>query len=99
MAALHDRIGKMGRTNHHATDVARHRMSLLQQLPQGSDNPTGHVSRRRRFDPADNLLTLHQHSVGVRASYINTYALWHRALLKVGCIQTPSTTFRKSFIS
>ena len=53
---------------------------LLQQLLQGSDNPAGHVSRGGRFDPTDDLLALHQHSVGVRASHINTYALLHCAL-------------------
>jgi hypothetical protein len=81
MTALHDRIGKMCRTKHHPTDVARHCSGLLQQLLQGHDNAAGHVNRGGRFDPTDNLLTLHQHSVGVRASYINTYALLHCALL------------------
>src|SRR5215510_4509680 len=86
MTALDNRIGKMGRAKHHPTDVVRHCCGLLQQLLQGGDNPAGHVSRGGRFDPTDNLLTLHQHSVGVRASYINTYALLHWALLnKGGC--------------
>jgi hypothetical protein len=84
MPALHDRIGKMCRANHHPTDGARPCSGLLQQLPQGGDNTTGHVSRGGRFDPTDDLLTLHQHSIGVRASYINTYALLHCALLNKG---------------
>ena len=32
---------------------------------------------------AGDLLALHPHSVGIRASYINPYALLHCALLKV----------------
>jgi hypothetical protein len=48
------------------------------------DNPAGHVSRGGRFDPTHNLLALHQHGVSVRASYINTYALLHGALLSEG---------------
>jgi hypothetical protein len=84
MTALHDRIGKMGRAKHHPTDIARHCSGLLQQLLQGCDNPTGDVSRGRRFDPADDLLALHQHSISVRASYINAYALLHGALLNEG---------------
>jgi hypothetical protein len=74
----------MCRANHHSTDVARHRSGLLQQLLQGRDNPAGHVSRGGRFDPTHNLLALHQHSVSVRASYINTYALLHYTLLSDG---------------
>src|SRR5438034_4680820 len=67
----------MRRANHHPTDVDRHGSGLLQQRTQGGDNATGHVSRGGRFDPTDDLLALHQHSVGVRAPYINTYALLH----------------------
>jgi hypothetical protein len=75
MTTLDDCIGEMRRTNHHPMDGDRHGRSLLQQLLQGGDNATGHVSRGRRFDPTNDLLALHQHCVGVRAPYINTYAL------------------------
>src|SRR6185503_11475077 len=81
MAALHDGIGEMCCANHHPTDVARHCGGLLQQLLQGGHNPTGDVSRGGRFDPPDDLLALHQHSVGVRAAYVNAYTLLHRTLL------------------
>jgi hypothetical protein len=81
MAALHHRVDKMRRADHHAVNPPRRDLLVAAQQVERADDAAGDVLARRRFDRVDDAPVFEQHGVGIGAADIDAYAA-HAVTLK-----------------